>query len=545
MQATPTETFEEGLDLREYLALLWHWAWLIALVALLCGGVAYFVSIRMTPYYQAVTTVLVNEAPGTKTMDNSSVALSERLTSTYSEMIVKEPVLAEVIERLGLSITSEALQTMVRVSPVKDTQLIRVSVESTDPGAAAAIANALVQVFGEQIKEIQTNRFAQSKGSLETQLVDIEKQIALYSAAASNTSSELEKERLDSKVAQYREIYSNLLLSYEQVRLSEAQTISSVVQIEPAMIPKLPVRPDIFKNTLQAALVGLVLAAGVLIAREILDDTLKTPDDITRHLGLPVLGVINHYTTSEGVLITESQPRSPTAEAFRTLRTNVNYASVDRPVNTLMVTSAEPGDGKTSIISNLAVVMAQNDNRVTLIDCDLRHPMIHRRFGLQNRQGISRLFYQPSEQLNGSCQRTQVDNLSILTTGHLPPNPAELLGSKRMQAILGMVLENADIVLIDTPPILAVTDASVLAPFVDGVLLVVRPGKTHISAVYQTVEQLRHVNARLLGVVLNNIDLRGSHYSHRYHYYRDYSAYQDYYGSKGKKSERASKEPAA
>lgn len=529
---------EDGLDIREYLALLWHWAWIIALAALIAGAVAFLFSRRMTQYFQASTTVLVNEAPATKTADYTSLMASERLTSTYSKMISTEPVLTAVQERLGLSLPLRDLRGMITVTPVRDTQLIQVSVESTDPGAAAAIANALVQVFSTQIQSIQSNRFAQSKSSLETQLADLERQINQYSTAASSAILPAEKERLEAKVDQYREIYTNLLQSYEQVRLSEAQTISSVVQVEPAAIPTSPVRPKVLQNTVLAALIGGLLAVGIILGREALDDTIKTPEEVTKHLGLPVLGVINHYPCPENFLVTEMQPRSPAAEAFRTLRTNVSYASVDRPVSTLLVTSAEPGEGKTTVISNLAIVMAQNGRKVTLIDCDLRHPTIHRRFGLNNRQGISRLFFQITDQLNGSCQATRIENLSVMATGQLPPNPAELLGSKRMQDILGMVREKADIALIDTPPILAVTDASVLAPTVDGVLVVVRPGKTRASAARQTVEQLRRVNAPLLGVVMNNLNLRGSRYGYRYHYYRDYTAYQNYYSSKEKKSEK-------
>ncbi len=248
-----------------------------------------------------------------------------------------------------------------------------------------------------------------------------------------------------------------------------------------------------------------------------------------------MLGVINHYQAKEGNLIAEEHPRSPTAEAFRTLRTNVSFASVDRPLTTILVTSAEPGEGKSTVAANLAVVLAQNGRRVTLMDCDLRHPTLHRRFGLNNRQGMSRLFSQPTERLNGSSQLTRIDKLSLIATGQLPPNPAELLGSQRMQTILQMAQEQSDVIVIDTPPTLAVTDASVLAPVVDGVILVVQPGKTHVSAARQTVEQLRRVNANLLGVVLNNLDVRSSRYSYRYPYYRNYSAYQKYYGSDEKK----------
>jgi non-specific protein-tyrosine kinase len=541
MQETPYETMEESVDFREYLALLWHWTWLITLVGLIVGAAAFFFSSRMTPYYQASTTILVNQAPATKTTDYSSLMASESLTSTYSEMIKTGPVLNETAELLGLSMPIADLRKMITVSPVSDTQLIQVAVESTDPGAAAAIANALVQVFGEQVQDIQSDRFSQSKTSLETQLTDLEKQIAQYSNAASIATSSSEKERLDEKVDQYREIYTSLLQSYEEVRLSEAETISSVVQVEPAVIPTEPVRPKVLQNTILAALVGLLLAAGIILAREALDDSLKTPEDVTRQLALPVLGVINHHATPDSSLITESQPRSPTAEAFRTLRTNVSYASVDRPLSTLMVTSAEPGEGKTTVISNLAVVMAQNGRNITLVDCDLRHPSVHKNFSLPNRQGITRLFFQSSDHLNNTFQATRIEKLTVLSTGQLPPNPAELLGSQRMQRIIGMIRERSDVVLIDTPPTLAVTDASVLAQAVDGVIFVIRPGKTHTSAARQAVEQLRRVNANLLGVVMNNLDLRGSRYGYRYRYYRDYSAYQNYYGRE-KKSEKAARE---
>jgi polysaccharide biosynthesis transport protein len=288
------------------------------------------------------------------------------------------------------------------------------------------------------------------------------------------------------------------------------------------------------QNTLLAAVLGFLLAAGILVAREALDDTIKTPEDITKRFKLPVLGVINHHAPEKDSPITMTDPRSPTAEAYRTLRTNVSYTGVDKPLRTLLVTSAEPGEGKTTTISNLGVVLAQNGVKVIATDCDLRHPRLHTYFGLSNRQGMSTLFAQPNDSLTGMLQPTKVDNLNVVTTGLLPPNPAELLGSQKMQRILAGMRQTADIVLLDTPPTLAVTDAAVLAPTVDGVLVVVRPGKTRASGLRQTLEQLRQVNARILGVVLNDVDLRRQPYAYRYHYYRNYAAYQTYYGSHGK-----------
>lgn len=532
------EQYEEGIDLRQYLALFWHWAWLIVLVALLAAAVSYFYSQRIPKIYESSATVLVNEAPATKTTDYSSVMLSEQLTSTYSKMMTKDNVLSEVSKQLNLNYSLDSLKKMISVSPVSDTQLMTVSVQTTDPNLSARIANTIVSVFSQQIQDIQTARFAQSESSLKTQLDQIEAQLSIYESQAGNAIDQNEKDRLDAKVTQYRELYSSLLQSYETVRLSEAQSISSVVELEAATPDLMPVSPKVMQNTLLAAVVGLMLSAGAIVLREILDDTIKTPEDVTRKFKLPILGVINHHNPEKNAPITITDPRSPTSEAYRTLRTNINYSSVDKPLRTIMVSSSEPGEGKTTTVSNLGVVLAQNGFKVIITDCDLRHPRVHKYFGLSNRVGLSSLFAQPVDVLNGTHQTTSVNNLGVVTTGLLPPNPAELLGSQRMQHILGLMKQSADIVIVDTPPTLAVTDAAVLAPTLDGVILVVRPGKTRASALKLTIEQMQQVNARILGVVLNDIDLRGKPYAYHYHYYRNYSAYQNYYGQGSKEKKK-------
>jgi len=534
LDSSTDETFEESLDLRRYISLFWYWSWLILLVGLIAAMAVFFLNMRMTPYYLSSTTVLVDEAPATQTTDYSSVMMSQQLTSTYAQMMATDPVLTQVISQLNLNLTVDELKKLITVTPVRDTQLIAVSVETTEAQVSADIANAVATIFSNQIQEIQSQRFAQSKATLEAQLAEIEKQIASYETQSGEAVTVDERERLDTKVTQYREIYSGLLQSYESVRLSEAQSVSSVVQVEIASPANGPIRPKVIQNTLLAAVVGIMLAAGALVAREALDDTIKTPEDVSQKFSLPILGVINHQTGNGGTPITLSDPRSPTAEAYRTLRTNVSYTSVDRPLRTLMITSSEPGEGKTTTLSNLAVAFAQNGKQVIVADCDLRHPRLHINFRLNNRRGLSNLFSQASYMLDGSCQPAGVDNLSVVTTGSLPPNPAELLGSQKMQSILAAMVENADVVLVDTPPALAVTDAAVLAPTVDGVLLVIRPGKTRTSALRQTLEQMRQVGANVIGVVLNDVSTRRSSYGYHYKYYRNYAAYQKYYGSKHK-----------
>ena len=304
------------------------------------------------------------------------------------------------------------------------------------------------------------------------------------------------------------------------------------MQVEPAFVNETPVKPKVLQNALIAFAAGCLLTMGYLFLREALDDTIKTPDEIAGMFDLPVLGVINHFKADKGSAITISEPRSPTAEAYRTLRTNIRYAGVDKPIRKLLIASAEPKEGKSTTACNLSVVMAQNGQNVILMDCDMRRPTLHAFFGLTNHRGISTLFSAPNENPVNMLQTTAVETLKVMTSGPLPPNPSELIGSQRMQAALSMICEYADMVIIDTPPALAVTDAAVLGPTLDGVLLVVRPGVTRRSGLRQAVAQFRQVNANLLGVVLNNIELQGKPYAYHYPYYNNYSAYQSYYGKK-------------
>ena len=228
----------------------------------------------------------------------------------------------------------------------------------------------------------------------------------------------------------------------------------------------------------------------------------------------------------QGWPITAVKPRTPIAEAFRSLRTNIQYASVDHAIHSLMITSPSPKDGKSTIATNLATVIAQSGRHVALMDADMRRPSLHSKLRLSNRVGLSDLFVQASGQIAGALRETKVPGLGLLTSGSLPPNPAELVGSEKMAEIMQNMLKHVDVIVVDTPPVMAVTDAAVLAPRVDGVLLVIRPGATKIAAAKQTVETLLRSNANILGVVLNGIGKRGA----RYYYYRNYYVYNHYYG---------------
>jgi non-specific protein-tyrosine kinase len=214
----------------------------------------------------------------------------------------------------------------------------------------------------------------------------------------------------------------------------------------------------------------------------------------------------------ESQLVALREPRSPAAEAYRTLRTNIQFSSLDKPLRTILATSTAPDEGKSTTIANLAVTMAQAEQRVILVDCDLRRPTLHMLFRVPNNEGLTSLMLQEGGNL--PLHDTGVSGLQLLASGPLPPRPADILGSRRMEAVIHLLLDHADIVLFDTPPITAVTDAAVLATKVDGVLLIFRSGNTKRDRAREARRLLEKVNANIVGVVLTDVRAERDQYSY-------------------------------
>jgi non-specific protein-tyrosine kinase len=360
---------------------------------------------------------------------------------------------------------------------------------------------------------------------LEREITSVEDDIARTQTALQSATDDVQKIRLETSLAQYRSTYSNLVSSLQQIKLAEAQATDNIVIAEPAQVPTRPIRPRTSTNTLLAIIVGALAAVGIAFLIEYLDDTVKTPDDVDRVTGLSTLGAIARFRDTGGArqLITWLHAQAPETEAYRVLRTNIQFSSVDKPVRTLLVTSASPSEGKSTTAANLAAVMAQTGQKIVLVDTDLRRPVMHKVLGVPNSTGLTTALLDASSfSLDGHLHPTQVENLSVLTSGPIPPNPSELLGSHRMGDLIEQLLQYADLVIFDSPPVLAVTDAAVLGRQVDGVLLVTDAGQTREQALIQATQELRKTGANLLGVALNRLDTRrGGYYYYYYYYYSD------------------------
>jgi succinoglycan biosynthesis transport protein ExoP len=317
----------------------------------------------------------------------------------------------------------------------------------------------------------------------------------------------------------YQQLYQSVLSNLEKVRLAGMENTPSVVPIERAADPEEPIKPRKAINTALAGLVGLMLTTGFLVIRESMDNTVRTAEDLEKLIGVTAIGYIAEMQSKdmEGVgLYVSKQPRSPISEAFRSLRTNIEFSAIDKPIKTILVTSPEPETGKTTVGANLAMIFAQKGRRVLLLDADLRRPHVHRVMNLQNRVGLTDLLLNNQNYQDVIHQIEGNEGLSVVTSGSLPPNPAELLGSTRMENIVADLEKNMDLVVIDSPPSI-VADAQVLAAKVDAVLLVIQPGKSQKVATKATIDILNRANARIIGVVINRISRDKGDYYSRYH----------------------------
>ncbi len=480
--------------------------------------------------------------------------LDEKNVDLDMESISSEPYLAELKRQIA---EKEAELAKFEASMVEVGDYAR-------PEAQVQLKKRQIQALKEKFKtevsQIAASQFVdpavfsgdlfRSKIEVETELQAIGPRIDALERIVSQYSEELESlpekslrlARLMRKRQSDEKIYIMLQEKYQESRITEVGQLGNIRLIDPAIAPKYPVKPRKKLNLVLGMLVGLGLGVGIAFVTEYLDHSVQSIEDVEA-MGVPIVGNIPYIRPEEGNgmlsriqiqsdpeaedinerLVTHLRPRSPISEAYRTLRTNILFSSSDSNRKTLMVTSSGPKEGKSTTVSNLAITFAQMGNKTLLIDADMRRPILHKLFGLEKTTGLTNILVGRADLQDAVRQNPGLPDLDILSCGVIPPNPAELLGSESMRQLLETVKSRYNVILIDTPPSIAVTDASILASLVDGVLLVIRAGETPREAAKRSFEQLYRVNAPLVGAVLNGIqasNVYGSYYYYyQYHYY--------------------------
>ncbi len=312
-------------------------------------------------------------------------------------------------------------------------------------------------------------------------------------------------------------VYTLLLEKYHEVRVAQAMRLSSARLVESAVVPEFPIKPRKKLNITLACIFGLIL--GIMLASlvEYLDDTIKDPDEIDELIGAALLGTVPRLSEDEPMLVTRAEPKSALIEAFQTIHANLNFASVDQAVESLVITSAGAKEGKTFVTANLALTMARQGKQVIVVDADLRRPALHKRFGTDNAEGLTTVLAS-GRSIEEVLAATEIEGLWLLPSGPIPPNPVELLASDKMMELCQALANKADLVLYDTPPIIMVSDAPTLASQSDGVLLVIEQGGVSRRLVAEARDVLARAHARTIGAVLNKVTRQAGHYYYSYYY---------------------------
>ena len=436
------------------------------------------------------------------------------------------------IEGQITSLSTEILQKQIENVQAQMTDVqsqinsIKLDMSGIDPDSTSEVDRA--RLANDQAKIDELSPILALYQEIYTQLV------VLGKTPDTGEASSVDLDRLKTTLNLYQQIYISSINSLETLRLSKAQSTPTVMQVETAIKPTNPISPKPTQTAMLAAAIGLFVTAGFAFLVEFLDDTLKTPDDIKDILDTPVIGFIGELKHSPmqdedalGVYVAKN-PRSPVAEAFRSLRTNLEYSSVDNPARTILVTSSGESEGKSTVAANLAIVQAQSGKKVIIIDADMRRPKVHVQFNKSNRRGLSDVVTGKLRIDDVVKAYDQVENLSIITCGTIPPNPSELLGSERMSQTLKDLEDRFDLVIIDTPPMI-VSDAQILSGKVDGVIFVVIPGQTRAITALRPIEELRRINSHILGIVANKIPRSRDYYYGGYNYYSPYSSHYSYH----------------
>lgn len=446
----------EEFNIVEFLKYYWSKVIFVVVITIigLLVSIIYTVNIQV-PIFEAKTSlVLVNNSQESGSITQTDININKNLVSTYREIIQSKRILNKVISSMDLELEYGELKKLVKVSSSEGTEIINIYVYNEDSLLAKNIANKISQVFEEEITEIYN--------------------------------------------------------------------IENVSVIDEATAGKEPYNVHVFKQLVMGTGIGFLLSSLAIAILFYFDDTVKSEEEIERELKLPILGAVPKYKDKingqEKDLIICTDSKSGISEAIRTLRTNLQFSSIDKQLKTILVTSSVPGEGKSFVASNLAVALANAGNKVLLVDCDIRKGRQHHIFGCPNKKGLSNLLLEDVGQVYRSyINESKIFNLYLMFKGITPPNPSELLNSEKNKKLVSSLSNNFDIVVFDGAPINGLADSLVMGTLVDGVILVTVHKQTSRKLLEEAKKSLENVNANVMGIVLNRTDSNKSKYYGHYY----------------------------
>lgn len=501
------------MELSSYLSVLSRRKWIIIVSILLGTAIAAAISFLSTPQYVASTTVRVLTIGGGGSVTNArpDINYTERLLNTYARILTSNTVRRDLMNELGLDEVP-----IISVQLIPSTELIRIVAESSDPEDARDVANAAAQFLirenqefysggtGQTLQEILQQQLVQAQLDLDQARSDYE--TILNDSPENSLAIAAANQALDTR----ERSYLALSTQYETARLEQAVNANAISVVEEAVVPRKPAKPRHLINIALGATVGLVTGIALAFLLDNLDTTLYTQDQIESATQMATVGRIP-AAKDDMQIARLANGHYPQLESFRRLRTNIlATAGETNGAQVVLLTSAKRGEGKSTVSANLAVTIAQSGREIVIVDCDLRLPTVHKFFDLPNKRGLTNILT-GEVTYEEAIQYTTYPRVQVITSGPLPPNPTELLGSQQMIDLIAELRQHFDFVILDTPALLSVADAAVLAPTADNVILVVAQAQTQRDDVETVRQQLSNVRVKSMEVVINRAEANGSY----------------------------------
>jgi succinoglycan biosynthesis transport protein ExoP len=508
------------MDLKYYLSILWGNKWIIITTLVITLVVVTVGTMLITPIYSASATLRVATA-STNSITYTDYQYADRLMNTYTKIATSRPVLNELASKLNLQTLPD-----VNVSAISSTELLQIVTKSSDPMVAQSAANTLAEILIAQSQSLYSGGVKSTTEILSEQLTTSEDELnqarSDYENLVAQTPNDTEGIAKANLVIDLKQnTYETLLDEYEAARLREAIRANTITVIEPAVLPLKPTQPKALLNIALGFMVGLVGGIGLVFLFENLNPRVHTMDQIETITKLDIIEKIPSVK-QKGLSGLFKKPviiNNPIFKgSFQKLQAKISQLnSSDHPIKRILFSSAVPGEGKSTIVSNLAIAMGKTGQNVIVVDCDMRLPMQHKFFGLPNKLGLSTLLTQQTRLLD-VLQKSRNPNTWVLTSGPVVSNAMELLVSPQMKSVLELLVQKFDYVLLDTPALLPVGDAIALSNIVDAIVLVIRQSYCKEDDLRETCKQLADMNSKLIGVVVNDAKQSGRYYYNKYKY---------------------------